>query len=312
MIRLNRKILIIIIFLLAIVLLSLLLFPQKNHEYFSNDVELVNWWITGDSKSKSIFEELFNKKKDNVKVYSVFGEPNFNKENDTIYVQYSGESDYKDSSLFDINFIPTDKLDKNVIIFPHAYYHILFNNLDINKLVTQRKLNNKERKFCLFAVSNGGAKQRNEFFSALSKYKKVDSCGKFMNNMGESCPDNHDSNSFHEYISNYKFMICFENTSKPNYFTEKLINAYYNDTIPIYWGCPNIGDYVDMKSILYLSPDYTNDELNGLIDKIKYLDANDKAYKDMFERSFFKNGRIPDEFDIKKIKNKIYDVLGNQ
>ena len=39
-------------------------------------------------------------------------------------------------------------------------------------------------------------------------------------------------------------MICFENTSKPNYFTEKLVNAYYSGSIPIYWGDPNISKYI--------------------------------------------------------------------
>lgn len=306
--RFYKKILLLL--LILIIMISFIFIPKNYIEKFSNNIELINWWNHGDDKSKSIFEELFNETNiDNIKIYSVFGEPLFTKESNTLYIQYSGESDYKSPSLFDINFIPTADIQENVIIFPHAYYHILFNKLDINKLITQRKLNKKPKKFCLFAVSNGSCKQRNEIFTTLSNYKKVDSCGKFMNNIGELCPDNHDSNSFHEYISNYKFMICFENTSKPNYFTEKLINAYYNETIPIYWGCANIADYVDVKSILYLSPNYSNNELNELIDKIKYLDTNESAYKEMYERSFFKDGKIPDEFNIDKIKKKISNLL---
>jgi len=51
------------------------------------------------------------------------------------------------------------------------------------------------------------------------------------------------------------FIICFENECKKNYFTEKLINAYYNKTIPIYWECSNIDHYINVDSILYLKPD---------------------------------------------------------
>jgi hypothetical protein len=234
-----------------------------------------------------------------------------NYKNNRLNIQYSGESNYFDPSLFDINFIPTSKIDNNIIIFPHAYWYILHSNLDIYKLLLKRTMDEKNKKFCLFAVSNGNCNERNELFNKLNEYKKVDSCGKFMNNMNQSCPQNHDSPEYYDFISNYKFMICFENSSVPNYFTEKLINAYYNGTIPIYWGCKNIEDYVDMDSILYLKPDYSETDMNNLINKIIYLDNNNDAYKNMYERGFFKNNKIPDEFDISKIKIKVQNVLNN-
>ncbi len=300
------------ILLFIICLLCLFVNVKNNIEHFSNSIEFVNWWGDGDEVSKNIFDELFsNTKQNKIKVYSVFGEPNFTREKDTLYVQYSGESYYHNPDLFDINFIPTDNVAKNIINFPYAYYYILYKNLDINKLLEPRKINKKEKKFCLFLVSNGNCEQRNEIFNRLMEYKKVDSPGKFMNNMNETCPANVTSPEYHNFISKYKFMICCENISKPNYFTEKLINGYYNETIPIYWGCSNISDYVNMDAILHLPPDYSNSELNELLNKIKYLDANESAYKKMYEKSFFKNGKIPDEFNIEKIKTKINNVLKN-
>jgi hypothetical protein len=183
--------------------------------------------------------------------------------------------------------------------------------MDIYKF-TKRHIYNSKNNFCLFAVSNGGCKTRNDFFEILNKYKKVDSCGKFMNNMIEGCPHDHSSKNYFDFISNYKFMICFENTSKPNYLTEKLINAYYNGTIPIYWGCSNIEDYVNMDSILYLKPDYRDNDVEDLINKIIYLDNNEDAYIKMYEETFFKNGVIPDEFNIDKIREKVYRILENK
>ena len=46
-----------------------------------------------------------------------------------------------------------------------------------------------KEKFCCMVVSNGKAKERIEFFNRLSKYKKVDSGGRFMNNIGVPVED---------------------------------------------------------------------------------------------------------------------------
>jgi len=297
-----------LIFFLLLLLLSLLLLNNnKIKEPISEKIELFNWWAENDYKAKDIFNNLFDDIDiDRVKMYSVFGEPSVSKNKSEITVQYSGESNFNDPNLFDINFIPTDEKNKNIIIFPHAYYHLLVADLDINTFTKSRSYEkDPSKKFCLFSVSNGSCNERNTMFTQLNKYKKVDSCGKFMNNMGKNCPAGHGDKEYFDFISKYKFMICFENTSKPNYFTEKLINAYYSGTIPIYWGCTNISDYVNMDSILYLPSKFSEDDMEKIIEKIKYLDNNEKAYKLMYEQPFFKNGKIPREFNISEIKSKI-------
>lgn len=47
-----------------------------------------------------------------------------------------------------------------------------------------------------------------------------------------------------------QFHIAVENTRINNYFTEKLIDCFKTKTIPIYWGCPNIGDYFNLDGII--------------------------------------------------------------
>ena len=44
-----------------------------------------------------------------------------------------------------------------------------------------------------------------------------------------------------------QFHICIENTKENNYFTEKLIDCLVTKTIPIYWGCDNIGKFFDIN-----------------------------------------------------------------
>jgi hypothetical protein len=45
------------------------------------------------------------------------------------------------------------------------------------------------------------------------------------------------------------FHIVIENTSIANFFTEKLIDCFQTKTVPIYYGCTNIGEYFNKKGI---------------------------------------------------------------
>lgn len=71
------------------------------------------------------------------------------------------------------------------------------------------------------------------------------------------------------------YHIAVENTQHRNYFTEKIIDCFTSKTIPIYWGCPNIGEYFNTdgmilfenleeldKSLSNLSLDFFNERLS--------------------------------------------------
>jgi hypothetical protein len=49
------------------------------------------------------------------------------------------------------------------------------------------------------------------------------------------------------------FHICIENTSIPNYFSEKILDCFLTRTIPIYIGCYNIGTYFDAWGVIEVS-----------------------------------------------------------
>ena len=51
-------------------------------------------------------------------------------------------------------------------------------------------------------------------------------------------------------LKSYKYSIIIENSSEDNYFTEKLIDACLLETVPIYWGAPNISEYFDVKGFI--------------------------------------------------------------
>jgi hypothetical protein len=47
-----------------------------------------------------------------------------------------------------------------------------------------------------------------------------------------------------------QFGVVIENTSRRGYFTEKILDCFLLKTIPIYWGCSNIGDFFDIDGII--------------------------------------------------------------
>jgi len=273
-----------------------------------------NWWDEDEDESQRFFESLFYKQMgefDEIHIYSVMKELKpFVKTKNILYVQYSGEPEYHNPELFDINIIPGDHSQPNVLSIPYMLGPLIHRNVKLEMFTQPRKLNHVKDKFCLFAVSNPKNEKRNHFFQMLSQYKKVDSCGKFMNNLGMRCPGKtHLSPEFLYFISNYKFMICFENSSLKHYLTEKLFNAYSNGTIPIYWGCPNIDEYVNLSSILYLKPDYSQNDVDELIRTIIMLDNDDIMYKKKYESVFFKDGRIPDQFNVDYLREKVDEAI---
>jgi hypothetical protein len=65
-----------------------------------------------------------------------------------------------------------------------------------------------------------------------------------------------------------QFGIVIENTSHRGYFTEKILDCFLLKTIPIYWGCSNIGDFFDIDGVI------TFNNVDDLIYKVNNLDEN--------------------------------------
>jgi len=143
---------------------------------------------------------------------------------------------------------------------------------------TGSDLNKKFKdKFCSFVVKNGGCQKRNEFFMKLSQYKRIDAAGPLFNNMGGILPAGVDGKI--EFLKDYKFNMCFENSSHPGYATEKLFEAYLGKTIPIYWGSTTISCDFNTKAFLNWH-DYQNDE--AFINAIIEVDQNPEKYEEMY------------------------------
>ena len=211
--------------------------------------------------------------------------------------------------------------------------------------VKERRLYEKKSKFCAFIVSSGHYPSilnyaRVWFCMALRKYKKVDCYGAILNNAAipakllerhcdnevdlshftsqdtaQACRDKYhpDCGRVNVYALNqalfrdYKFVICFENSMAEDYITEKLPNAMLGNSIGIYHGAPNVGEYFNTKSFIHCA-DYPNYE--AVIQRIIELDQDDEQYRQMLREPFFVDNQIPEtilnkEKELKQFLDKI-------
>lgn len=84
-------------------------------------------------------------------------------------------------------------------------------------------------------------------------------------------------------LPKYKFAICYENVKDvPGYITEKIFNCFFSGCVPIYWGAPNITDYIPSDTFIDRRKFKTYDELYKYIKNMPdteymlYLNAIEK------------------------------------
>lgn len=158
-----------------------------------------------------------------------------------------------------------------------------------------------KRKFCNFVYSNAsngpGAEARVDFCRKLANYKRVDCPGPVLNNMQSEleprcCPQSkYDTHGFNrnwaeskvEFLRGYKFTIAFENISLPGWTTEKLIHPLIANSIPIYWGNPNVLEFFNPTAFISCA-DY-NWDLDAVVRRVIELDNDDEQYMEMLRQT---------------------------
>jgi len=85
-------------------------------------------------------------------------------------------------------------------------------------------------------------------------------------------------------FENAKYAITLENQKLENWITEKVIDCFASKTIPIYCGCPNIGEYFNIDGIITFD---TLEELKDILDNLEesYYDNHINIIEENFERS---------------------------
>ena len=107
-----------------------------------------------------------------------------------------------------------------------------------------------------------------------------------------------------DFISDYKFTIACENSFSNSYRTEKIVQPFVANSIPIYIGAPNIAKEFNPKAFINCS-EYKN--FDEVIAKVVELDTDDEKYMEMLRQPAMQ----PDyKFDIQeRFENFLYNII---
>jgi hypothetical protein len=164
----------------------------------------------------------------------------------------------------------------------------------------------KKTKFCCTVMSNPypNSNLRHIFFEELSKYKKVDSAGKHLNNIDYVL--NGWMKEKQDFIKDYKFVMSFENEQYPGYATEKIIEPMCVGSIPIYYGNPLIHEDFNIESFINVK---NYDDINNAINKIIEIDNNDDLFLNIQKKTNLIDNKIQDFQNTTILINKLISMI---
>lgn len=119
-------------------------------------------------------------------------------------------------------------------------------------------------------------------------------------------PGAYNSDEILNFYSQYKFVICLENTKQETYITEKIVNGFLAKTIPIYWGSDNIYEYFNKERFINI-PNLSEIVINRVINNIVSIISDEKKYLQIVNKPIFNNNQL--SRDISDIANDIKLIL---
>lgn len=223
----------------------------------------------------SVDYEITEMKDADYVIYSILGNEHWFAPDHSIKIFYTIENLAPDFNACDyaIGF-EWMQFEDRYMRFPLYYWYPRINELMENKHhLSIEKIKQKKARFCDITVSNTNrAPIYKELFDALSKYKPVDSGGAWNNNIGEKVKDKLAFNEMH------KFSIVCENSAHSGYTTEKIVEAFAANCIPIYWGDPSVARVFNPKAFINVS-DFSSVE--EVVEYVKKVDMDDELYESM-------------------------------
>lgn len=204
-----------------------------------------------------------------------------------VRIMYSGENYIPDFNFVDYAISPYP------IVFQdrHFRYPICFDDYNgrFNDLLKKERNYSKEdlsRKiyFANFIASHDSEDNlRGDFYKQLSDYKRVEAFGSYLNNqpLGQTV----DIYSKEEVQRQSKFTLCFESTKHEGFITEKIADAFFSDTIPVYYGSEDVKNIFNEEAFIFCK---NRSDFNRVIQRIIELDNDDELYLEMLRKPIFR------------------------
>lgn len=151
-------------------------------------------------------------------------------------------------------------------------------------------------------IWTGEHRMRFQILRLLENTKKINQFDFFMHRSPPRIANKND------FFTNAKFHIACENQVMNNMFSEKLIDCFRTRTVPIYYGCTNLGKYFNTKGVLAFN---TIEEFEHIVNTLTpdvydslqpYIEENYHKARPYWEQSIYQ--RIEQE-----VANKLCEQI---
>lgn len=214
---------------------------------------------------------------------------------DCVRIFFAGEEMVPDFNLFDYALGFDDlTFGDRYMRFPLCFFYLdNYKAASINEEEAVKILKQKDL-FCNLVYwedSIGG--YRTLLFDALNKYKRVDSFGRLLNNVGGK------GVSYKEkfgVLRRSKFTIAVEGCNYKGVTTEKIEQPLSMHSIPIYFGNPDISKDYSEKAFINC---HNFNNINDVVDFVIELDNDDEKYIKMLCEYPLANRNLLDEYNVR-------------
>ncbi len=109
-----------------------------------------------------------------------------------------------------------------------------------------------------------------------------------------------------ETLSNYRFSLCFENCVFPGYITEKIFDSFFAGCIPVYYGAPDIAEFIPKETFVDFRDFRSLADLEGFL---RSITENEYSAKLTSIREFLKSNQFK-QFTESRFADQILSMIG--
>lgn len=144
--------------------------------------------------------------------------------------------------------------------------------IPLDSLIRPRELpaNQSAKKFCVLIAGNPEGLRVN-LYHTLRQYKEVDGFGRMFGRPMFS--------SKFDILRDYKFCLCPENGFFTGYITEKIFDAWYGGTIPIWYGPDGVVNGLNPGAFLNYADTFCS---QSLLRQVVDADVDDSKYQSIY------------------------------
>ena len=101
-------------------------------------------------------------------------------------------------------------------------------------------------------------------------------------------------------LKDYRYQVVVENVKQDYGFTEKIMDCFLTGVVPIYWGCPSIGEIFNINGII---------QFDNLSDLKKIISELDKSCYEQMMPYIEENFNIAKKYTL--VEDQIFDYIKN-